>query len=50
MKEYMPVAYSELVENCKILELHYKDMMVRSMPQSSLNCPEFFLLNIQSGR
>lgn len=38
MKEHMPEAYSELTENCKILELHYKDMMVRSMLQSSLNC------------
>ncbi|XP_042436906.1 pyruvate, phosphate dikinase 2-like [Zingiber officinale] len=27
MKEHMPEAYSELIENCKILELHYKDMM-----------------------
>ncbi|KAK1317608.1 hypothetical protein QJS10_CPA05g00573 [Acorus calamus] len=27
MKECMPVAYQELVENCEILERHYKDMM-----------------------
>ncbi|WOL03197.1 pyruvate, phosphate dikinase 2-like [Canna indica] len=27
MKECMPEAYDELVENCKILEQHYKDMM-----------------------
>ncbi|OAY74578.1 Pyruvate, phosphate dikinase, chloroplastic [Ananas comosus] len=27
MKECMPDAYAELVENCKILERHYKDMM-----------------------
>ncbi|CAN6328299.1 unnamed protein product [Urochloa humidicola] len=26
MKEHMPQAYEELVENCKILESHYKDM------------------------
>ncbi|CAL4893498.1 unnamed protein product [Urochloa decumbens] len=26
MKEHMPQAYDELVENCKILESHYKDM------------------------
>lgn len=28
MKECMPEAYKELVENCEILERHYKDMMV----------------------
>ncbi|GFY85169.1 pyruvate orthophosphate dikinase [Actinidia rufa] len=27
MKSCMPEAYKELVENCKILERHYKDMM-----------------------
>ncbi|XP_010279187.1 PREDICTED: pyruvate, phosphate dikinase, chloroplastic [Nelumbo nucifera] len=27
MKKYMPEAYKELVENCEILERHYKDMM-----------------------
>ncbi|GMI69816.1 pyruvate orthophosphate dikinase [Hibiscus trionum] len=27
MKSYMPEAYKELVENCEILERHYKDMM-----------------------
>ncbi|KAL9686787.1 hypothetical protein QQ045_031180 [Rhodiola kirilowii] len=27
MKECMPDAYKELVENCEILERHYKDMM-----------------------
>ncbi|KAK4737841.1 hypothetical protein R3W88_001538 [Solanum pinnatisectum] len=27
MKECMPEAYRELVENCEILERHYKDMM-----------------------
>ncbi|WCJ23628.1 Pyruvate phosphate dikinase chloroplastic [Euphorbia peplus] len=27
MKNCMPEAYNELVENCKILEHHYKDMM-----------------------
>lgn len=27
MKECMPEAYMELVENCEILERHYKDMM-----------------------
>ncbi|KAH7314386.1 hypothetical protein KP509_21G000900 [Ceratopteris richardii] len=27
MKKSMPQAYDELVENCKILESHYKDMM-----------------------
>ena len=28
MKSCMPDAYKELVENCEILEKHYKDMMV----------------------
>lgn len=28
MKRCMPEAYKELVENCEILENHYKDMMV----------------------
>nr|QFR35799.1 pyruvate orthophosphate dikinase [Chandrasekharania keralensis] len=27
MRDHMPEAYEELVENCKILESHYKDMM-----------------------
>ncbi|KAF8038150.1 hypothetical protein BT93_B0878 [Corymbia citriodora subsp. variegata] len=27
MKDCLPEAYNELVENCKILEAHYKDMM-----------------------
>ena len=29
MKNCMPEAYQELVENCEILERHYKDMMVK---------------------
>ena len=29
MKSYMPGAYKELVQNCEILERHYKDMMVK---------------------
>ena len=29
MKNCMPQAYDELVENCEILERHYKDMMVK---------------------
>jgi hypothetical protein len=28
MRDHMPEAYVELVENCEILEGHYKDMMV----------------------
>lgn len=32
MTSYMPEAYKELVENCEILEGHYKDMMVRVLP------------------
>lgn len=31
MKRLMPQAYAELVENCDILEAHYKDMMVCSL-------------------
>ncbi|CAN6452744.1 unnamed protein product [Victoria cruziana] len=27
MKRFMPEAYNEIVENCEILEKHYKDMM-----------------------
>ncbi|PWA82897.1 pyruvate, phosphate dikinase, chloroplastic [Artemisia annua] len=27
MKNYMPEAYKEVIENCEILERHYKDMM-----------------------
>lgn len=33
MKRVMPQAYAELVENCDILERHYKDMMVSSSIQ-----------------
>lgn len=29
MKNCMPEAYKELVENCEILERQYKDMMVK---------------------
>jgi pyruvate,orthophosphate dikinase len=28
MKDVMPQAYEELVENCNILESHYKEMQV----------------------
>lgn len=28
MRDHMPEAYAELVENCEILESHYKEMMV----------------------
>ncbi|CAL4931771.1 unnamed protein product [Urochloa decumbens] len=31
MKECMPEPYAELVENCKILERHYKEMMVETL-------------------
>lgn len=38
MKVCMPPAYKELVENCEILERHYKDMMViLRCPLSSLD-------------
>lgn len=30
MKHCMPEPYQELVENCQILERHYKDMMVKA--------------------
>lgn len=29
MKNLMPQAYDELVENCNILESHYKEMQVQ---------------------
>ena len=28
LKEALPKAYDELIENCEILERHYKDMQV----------------------
>lgn len=34
MKRVMPQAYAELVENCDILEGHYKDMMVNKTHNS----------------
>lgn len=33
MRRLMPEAYAELVENCNILERHYKDMMVSTYIQ-----------------
>lgn len=36
MKRCMPEAYKELVENCEILERHYKDMMVEFSFSSSV--------------
>jgi pyruvate,orthophosphate dikinase len=35
MKECMPEPYAELVANCKILESHYKEMMVQYTVQLS---------------
>jgi len=29
LSETLPEAYAQLVENCRILEAHYKDMQVR---------------------
>ena len=31
MRQALPDAYKELLENCDILEAHYKEMMVRSL-------------------
>lgn len=39
MKDCMPEAYNELVENCEILEAHYKDMMVKVLPQNGKISP-----------
>lgn len=36
MKECLPEAYYELVENCNVLERHYKEMMVRFVFVSEL--------------
>jgi len=38
MKRLMPEAYAELVENCNILERHYKDMMVDTHKQYFNKC------------
>lgn len=35
MKKCMPEPYAELVTNCKILESHYKEMMVQYTVQLS---------------
>lgn len=43
MKSYMPEAYKELVENCEILERHYKDMMVQVFT-CILDIPSFMFL------
>lgn len=50
MKRVMPEAYAELVENCDILERHYKDMMVGTYTtfnnsNSTLTHQECFSLN-----
>jgi hypothetical protein len=38
MKNLMPQAYDELVENCNILESHYKEMQVQfKFSPSNLN-------------
>lgn len=36
MKKCMAEAYKELVENCEILEAHYKDMMVKTIHTTSV--------------
>eukprot|EP00983_Pelagomonas_calceolata_P017505 548242-Pelagomonas_calceolata.AAC.3 len=30
LSETLPEAYAQLIENCRILEAHYKDMQVRA--------------------
>lgn len=37
MRQALPDAYKELLENCDILEAHYKEMMVRLL--RSYCCP-----------
>jgi pyruvate, orthophosphate dikinase len=38
MKDVMPQAYKELVENCRILESHYKEMQARTLISFSPLC------------
>ena len=47
MKNCMPDAYQELVENCEILERHYKDMMVKEFSGVSLDSRILVQLNIK---
>jgi hypothetical protein len=44
MKDHMPEAYEELVENCDILESHYKDMMVSY--SNLFPFPFFFIFSV----
>lgn len=46
MKECMPEAYKELVENCEILERHYKDMMVNLWHYTGLKLVYLFHLPV----
>lgn len=39
MRQALPDAYKELLENCDILEGHYKEMMVRSLVMCLYCCP-----------
>lgn len=38
MRQGLPDAYKELLENCDILEQHYKDMMVSNGLASDVPC------------
>lgn len=38
MRQALPDAYKELLENCDILEAHYKEMMVRSLTRLHRGC------------
>ena len=46
MKAQMPQAYEELVENCNILESHYKDMMVPCFCFFNIYCTICFFSHI----
>lgn len=45
MKNCMPEAYKELLENCEILEQHYKDMMVNLALNRMLRFSTIYMLS-----
>jgi hypothetical protein len=38
MKQVLPDAYKELLENCNLLEEHYKEMMVQKLYNDIVPC------------
>lgn len=38
MKQVLPDAYKELLENCNLLEEHYKEMMVHKLRYDIVPC------------